>query len=431
MKKVLVTLGLVFASSVSAGETKEPKQDPSGTEAAQEDPEAFQDPGGMYGEYESTQEASGTSWQPASSPFETVGLKKGDWVFMFQGYANAVYNDDPDPRGDQAGLSTNMFSLRVLRPTFDGSLGFRVMMSLEPTMGKDGYPLLIQTGQSADGTNPLFDRQHPHDLFSELAVTFTTPLTDSSSIFLYFAPVGEPALGPPSFLQRFSAVSNPVAPITQSWLNSTRITYGVLTLGVVATDKVKIEFSTFRGLEPDENHWGIESPEFNSFSGRVTVNPTPEWSLQGSYADLKQPERIHPGVDMNLFTASGTYNRKSEDGNWQTTVGWAYRKRDEEDAHNGFLAESAFGFHTSHTVFGRFESAQKDGLFSSDDPRTAEVFDVGKLSFGYVYSFPIPGPVGIGVGASASVHFLPDELEPVYDSKRPSSFLVFARFVLK
>ena len=40
------------------------------------------------------------------------------------------------------------------------------MMSIEPsTIGKEGYPLLLQTGETADGRTPLIDRQHPHDLF--------------------------------------------------------------------------------------------------------------------------------------------------------------------------------------------------------------------------------------------------------------------------
>ena len=78
--------------------------------------------------------------------------------------------------------------------------------------------------------------------------------------------MGQPALGPPSFRHRFSAVYDPVAPITQQWLDSTRITYGVLTIGFVRTDRVKIEGSFFRGREPDENRWGIESPAFDSYS---------------------------------------------------------------------------------------------------------------------------------------------------------------------
>ena len=43
------------------------------------------------------------------------------------------------------------------------------MMSLEPAMGKKGYPNLFATGETADGRIQLTDRQHPHDLFMELS----------------------------------------------------------------------------------------------------------------------------------------------------------------------------------------------------------------------------------------------------------------------
>ena len=61
----------------------------------------------------------------------------------------------------RAPVETAGFSAR-LGP---GRVEARVMLSAEPTMGRDGYPLLRQTGETADGVNPLVDRQHPHDLF--------------------------------------------------------------------------------------------------------------------------------------------------------------------------------------------------------------------------------------------------------------------------
>ncbi len=85
----------------------------------------------------------------------------------------------------------------------------------------------------------------------------------------------------------------------------------------------------------------------------------------------------------------------------------------------------------SHTFFGRFEWAEKDGLFPVQDPRAVQSFDVGKLDGGYLYDFPILGPVAIGVGFSASVHFLPEDLDSVYGGSRPDSYLAFARFKLK
>ena len=54
-------------------------------------------------------------------------------------------------------------------------------MSLDPLMGKSGYPLLFQTGESADGRTALVDRQHPHDFFMELAATYSRPIADNRS----------------------------------------------------------------------------------------------------------------------------------------------------------------------------------------------------------------------------------------------------------
>jgi hypothetical protein len=106
-----------------------------------------------------------------------------------------------------------------------GTLGFRTMFSLDPLMGKSGYPLLLQTGETANGVTPLIDRQHPHDFFMELAPTYSYDFSNHNSIFIYAGLPGEPALGPPAFMHRFSAMDNPEAPLTHHWLDSTHITF--------------------------------------------------------------------------------------------------------------------------------------------------------------------------------------------------------------
>src|SRR6185369_5925271 len=114
-----------------------------------------------------------------------------------------------------------------------GTLGLRGMVSADPFYGNGGYPLLLQTGETADGRTPLIDRQHPHDLFMELSASYSHRLSESSSAFIYAGLPGEPALGPPAFMHRFSGEDNPEAPITHHWLDSTHIAYGVVTLGYV------------------------------------------------------------------------------------------------------------------------------------------------------------------------------------------------------
>ncbi len=74
------------------------------------------------------------------------------------------------------------------------------MMSLDPlTEGGRGYPLLFQTGESWHD-QPLHDRQHPHDLFDELSISFSQKFDSDLSVYFYFGYPGEPALRPPTGL---------------------------------------------------------------------------------------------------------------------------------------------------------------------------------------------------------------------------------------
>jgi len=222
----------------------------------------------FYGVYPARREASGTSWQPESSPMEGRHFMYQGWDVMMHGYVFGIYDHQGGKRGDDKGFSTSMFMLMADRKLPVGTVGYRSMYSLDPLMGKRGYPLLFQTGETYDGIHPLIDRQHPHDFFMEEALTYNLPLSEESSLFGYFGLPGEPALGPPAFMHRFSAMDNPEAPLGHHWLDSTHITFGVVTLGYVL-DKFKIEGSVFRGREPNENRWDMESPKLDSYSSRL------------------------------------------------------------------------------------------------------------------------------------------------------------------
>ena len=151
-------------------------------------------------------------------------LMRGDWMLMVHGFANVIYDNQSGKRGDDQLFSSNMVMGMAQRPLGPGTVGFSSMLALEPaTIGRKGYPLLLQTGETANGRNSLIDRQHPHDLFMELAASYSRPRSDQSSVFAYIGLPGEPALGPPTFMHRFSGVDNPEAPITHHWLNSTEV----------------------------------------------------------------------------------------------------------------------------------------------------------------------------------------------------------------
>ncbi|HEU5048230.1 MAG TPA: hypothetical protein VFT64_10360 [Rickettsiales bacterium] len=383
---------------------------------------------GFYGAYPMNRESSGTSWQPDSSPMQGIQNMYGDWMTMVNGYADVIYDNQGGARGKDRSFSESMLMGMASHPLAGGTVGFRGMMSLDPLMGKDGYPLLLQTGETGDGHTPLIDRQHPHDLFMELSTTYSHPVTENSSAFVYVGYPGEPALGPATFMHRFSGMDNPEAPIAHHWLDSTHITYGVVTAGYILNNW-KFEGSAFNGREPDQFRWNFDEPCLNSYSGRLTYNPTANWSMQVSYGYIKSPEQLEPDVNQHRTTASATYNLPFNDNNWQTTFAWGLDENSPGHSLHALLLESAVKLHDTHTFFGRGEWAQKDELFDETSPLAGETFNVGKLSLGYVYDMPLAEHVKLGLGGLGSVYALPDSLTPYYGSN-PASFMLFARVKL-
>jgi hypothetical protein len=384
---------------------------------------------GMLGDYPMTREASGTSWQPDAAPHEGLHAMRGDWMTMTHGFANLVYDDQAGPRGDSKTFVSSMLMLMGKRSLGAGTLGLRGMFSADPLMGKSGYPLLLQTGESADGVTPLIDRQHPHDLFMELAASYSHRLSERSSLFGYVGLPGEPALGPPAFMHRFSGADNPEAPISHHWLDSTHITFGVITLGYVL-GPVKLEGSLFRGREPDEARYNIETGKLDSHSLRLSYNPGERWALQVSGGHLVSPEQLHPDEDIDRSTASIIYHRPVRSGHWQTTLAWGRNAPSDGESTDAVLLESTVAISRTHTFFGRAERADKNELFLPGDPLEGRAFRVSKLSMGYVYDFPGTGPYALGIGGLASVYAIPGELEPSYGSN-PVSFMIFGRVKIR
>jgi hypothetical protein len=376
---------------------------------------------GMYGGYPMSRESSGTSWQPDSSPHQGISGMYGEWMTMTHGFANLIYDYQGGPRGDSKTFSTSMLMLMAQRRLGEGTLGLRGMVSADPLMGKSGYPLLLQTGETANGQTPLVDRQHPHDLFMELAASYSHPLSERSSVFAYVGLPGEPALGPPAFMHRFSGEDNPEAPISHHWLDSTHITYGVVTLGYTF-DRFKIEGSAFRGREPDQYRYNIESGKLDSASVRLSWNPTRDWALQVSRGHIKSPEQLEPEVNIDRTTASVIYHRTFGSNQWQTTLAWGRNAARPGVTTNTYLLESAISVAQRHIFFGRAERADKHELLPLADTK----FQVGKLSAGYIYDIPIAQHLKVGIGGLVSKYSLPSDLQSSYGSS-PTSYMIFAR----
>lgn len=381
---------------------------------------------GMYGQYSMTQEASGTAWQPEATPMDGLHIMNHGWMFMVHGFADGVYDYQGGHRGDKKFFSPNMLMGMAQHRLGPGTFGLRSMLTLEPaTIGKTGYPELLQTGETADGRTPLIDRQHPHDLFMELAAVYSVPMGDTSSVFGYFGMPGEPALGPATFMHRFSGMDIPEAPITHHWLDSTHVTFGVATLGYVWR-QFKIDGSIFTGREPDQNRWNFDRPRFDSYSARLTYNPNRHWSAQVSYGNIHSPEQLEPEVNQQRFTASVSYQYHKKNVDWGTTLAFGENFNDPGNNLYAVLLESTVVFKDQHTLMARAENVQKDELFLPGDSRDGQIFNVAKVSAGYIYDLPRWNHVKFGIGGLGSVFVLPGSLDSTY-GKMPLSFMLFVR----
>ena len=380
---------------------------------------------GALGSYMMQRESSGTAWQPDNSEHMGVMTASGDWMLMAHGVLNLVTDHQSGPRGDDKAFASGMLMGMARRPLGNGTLQFKAMLSPDPLMGPRGYPLLLASGETANGRDRLIDRQHPHDFFMELSGSISQNVRPKSSVFLYGGLPGEPAFGPPSFMHRESIMDSPEAPITHHWLDSTHITFGVLTAGVVV-DRVKVEVSRFNAREPDQHRWNIETGPLDSTSIRASWNPTRTLALQGSWGHFTDPEQLEPGVDQKRWSASALYANEIAPG-WKLagTLAWG-RKTVHGHNDDGFAAEASLK-HSQWTIFGRGEMTQNRELTDVED---GPAYRVGKVSLGAVRDFRIADHLSLGAGGLFSVNFVPDALAPLYGGHNPAGAMGFIRLKL-
>jgi len=380
---------------------------------------------GALGAYPMQREASGTAWQPDSSEHSGLMAMSGDWTLMAHGVANLVYDDQCGSRGDDKTFVSGMLMGMARRPLGSGAVQFKAMVSPDPLMGPNGYPLLLASGETANGVDRLIDRQHPHDFVMELSGSVSQDIGAKRSVFLYAGLPGEPAFGPPAFMHRESIMDSPEAPITHHWLDSTHISFGVVTAGAVF-DRVKLEVSRFNGREPDQHRWNIETGPLDSTAVRVSWNPTRTLALQGSWGHLTDPERLEPGVDQKRWSASAMWADEVAPG-WKAAATLAWGRKSALGHSDDALAAEASFKHAQWTLFGRAEiTGNRELIQGQDEP----AYRVGKASIGALRDFRIADHLSVGAGGLLSLNFVPAPLAPLYGGSNPAGAMAFVRIKL-
>jgi len=337
------------------------------------------------------------------------------WTLMLHGQLFVQYLQEwaPIHRGSHQVGSINWFMATAHHSLGAGHVGMRTMFSLEPwTIPGCGYPDLLATGELCEGDG-LHDRQHPHDMFMEVAVEYEHPLGSSADVKwrVYGGPAGEPALGPTAFMHRASSGSNPIAPISHHWLDATHISFGVVT-GGLSGRRWSAEASAFNGREPDESRGDFDLGPLDSFSGRLTFRPRPTLEIQTSAGRLESAEQDFAGgarYDITRVTASASYTQ----GRLAGTLAWGANTERGQTTHAG-LVETSVSMTPRDVVFGRAEINSKPSHSLHIHEQPGAILTVGKLQGGYVRYGPATHHVQIGFGASVSAALVPPSIQPNY-----------------
>ncbi len=379
---------------------------------------------------------SGTSWHPDNTPmYAYMNHARNGWMTMlhysvFLRYTSQNSNN-PGLRGRDQAVDAPNYVMAMAQRTVGqrGLFQARAMLSLDPlTVNPNGYPLLFQSGETYNGQR-LVDRQHQHDLFSELSVSYSYAISPKADAFVYVGYPGEPALGPPAFMHRISSFNNPDSPLGHHWTDATHITFGVATAGF-RYGIAKIEASSFTGREPNEKRFGFDRPRFDSYSFRLSVNPSPSLAVQVSHGFVKSPESIEPDEDVNRTTASLLHSKMLGNPNRYLTSAfvWGMNSHDGQNE-NAYLAESSLQLNRV-AMYGRYENVTKSvyelGLLFVDDMGLPKTVNINNITAGMNYRILRYANTDLVAGAQATVG-MPDRfLQSIY-GKTPVSGQVYLR----
>jgi hypothetical protein len=350
------------------------------------------------------------------------------WTLGFDSAVFGTFNRQGGLRGDREFVSQNWAMGMGTRRLGRGALTVIGMGSAEPaTTRQPGYSEIFQMGEAYRGLQ-ITDHQHPHDLIMQLSASWRIPLGDRGGLTVAGGPRGEAALGPVAFMHRPSSAENPTAPLSHHVLDSTHISTGVLLIGL-DSGPFAVEGSWFRGREPDEHRYNLEVGAPDSWSTRLWFRPGSEWTIQGSYGFLHEPEQLEAG-NQRRTNGSVSWFRQRESRFTAVTAAVGRNARTFSTV-RAFLLEGTHSIGRT-SVYGRFEdlTVETEILLLPQivhRPHQGELVDpIRTLTGGAVRDVASLHGFSFGVGGDVSVYRVPALLQFTH-GERPISFHVFVR----
>jgi hypothetical protein len=327
---------------------------------------------------------------------------------------------DPVPRG------RSLSEVRLVQPTLmahAGALSNR--LRLLATINLEG--LTIPDGELTlgDWGEGFIDRRHPHTYIHELTVALDDalggrdgPLRVSLVAGKGFAPFGTD-----------DPMSRPVLryPVNHHLAQILERAIGVVG---VRLGPAMAEVGLFNGDEPERpGQWPRVSRFGDSWSGRLTVEPTTGLEVQGSHASVHSPEhRGGAGTDQNKWSLSTRWSRPIGNVPVYGMVEWA--RTSEADGFFVFqsvLAEGAWTLGRSrlHYRFERTDRPEEErtsSLFRSRRPHFENsilgqtTWTIHTLGYSFHLEYP-PGRLDLWPLAELSVGTMKDKGAGVFNAR--------------
>jgi hypothetical protein len=230
-------------------------------------------------------------------------------------------------------------------------------------------------------------------------------------------------------MHRRIADDMPDSTIGHHWQDATHIQFGVATLGFAPTSSVKLEASTFTGREPNESRTNFDPMHLDSYSGRISWNPSDNLATEVSYAYIKSPEALDPLTDQHRFVASALYNKPlGVDHNFYAGLIFGQNTESTGGQTSSYLVEADYqaGGNTGYARFEIGTRTARDLVIPGVVPES--VYTVGAFTFGAVHDLTRnPAAANVGIGAQFTLGSKSAGLNAVYGAGTPLGYEVFFR----
>jgi hypothetical protein len=331
----------------------------------------------------------------------------GRFSGMAMGNVFLAYVGESGPRGRNSLAAPNwaMFDLGVDLARWN-RVELDVMLTAERwTFPSEGYPLLLQIGESNAQGQPFIDAQHPHSsplmgLTLSDVISFSADRTRVLRVF--FAPRGESTDGPIAMMHRPTGTVNPDAPLGHHIGQDVGHITGTVIGASLFIGKTIIEASTFHGREPEPTQVDLPLGAPDSFAARVVQQFGRHFMTAASIAYVNDPEG-DPGIANELRMSASGYTQWDLPRRWRAEgalIWGGITKYDRATFLDSITGEWLF-HDDSNQIWGRAEALERTpGELNVPSAARDTGKWVGALTVGYTHRLASLWAFDFSVGGS-------------------------------